>query len=164
MLKGDEWIDELSVDELREVSELVATNQTNEKIKEKLLSGQMVSKEEQIEFKRIFRDIFAKGGRQRFLKLIKDEIKDIPIDVKFNIAGKQLYSAEMVNKLNSVFRAVFANPQMLQNDALAELFNNILESAGLSPLNFASLVAPQETAQPIQPAQAPEPIGLPTPA
>lgn len=138
---GDEWIDELSVDELKEVAEMVATKESNRRIKKSILSGKLVSKEEQAQMKQIIKEEFAKGGRQKFIRIMKDEFKNIPLDVKFNIAGKQTYQADMVNKLNSIFRAVFANPQILQDDGMAELFNNILESAGLSPVNFASLTA-----------------------
>lgn len=143
MLAGDEWVEELSVDELREIANLVLTKKANERFKKSILSGKPVSKEDQDEFKRVFLETFAKGGQKRFLELVKDEIKDIPIDVEFNIAGKQAYQAEMVNKLNSIFRAVFANPAMLQNEGVAELFNNILESSGISPIKFSTSVQQQ---------------------
>ena len=119
--------------------------------KEKMLNFEEVTAEDQVAFKQMFREMVLKGGRKRFLKLVKDELKDIPIDVEFNIAGKQAYQAEMVSKLNSVFRAVFANPAVLQSEGMAELFNNILESAGLSPVSFAGL-----TQAPAQPQQMPQ--------
>lgn len=150
MLMGDKWIDELSIDELREVAEIVATKETNQKIKKGMIEeGKLMSKEEQEVLKQTIRESFAKEGPRRFMELVEDELKDIPIDVDFNIAGKQAYQAELVNKLNSVFRAVFANPAMLQNEGMAELFNNILESSGLSPINFAKFISqPVEQAQP----------------
>lgn len=148
--RGDEWIDELSVDELKEVAQMIATKQTNKRIKEAAIQGKIISKEEQQELKRFVGEEFSKGGSQRFLKIVEKEFDNVPVDVKFNIAGKQAYQAELVNKLNSVFRAVFANPQMLQNDGVAELFNNILESAGLSPINFANFSMPQEATQPTE--------------
>jgi hypothetical protein len=161
MLKGDEWIDELSVDELREVAERVVTNEMNQRIKESIIGGKLITKEEQEEMRNVLKEAFTKQGRKRFLKLVENELKDIPIDVDFNIAGKQAYQAEMVNKLNSVFRAVFANPQMLANDAVAELFNNILESAGLSPINFAQFNSqPVEQPQPTEPQQDVAPVAV----
>lgn len=162
MLKGDEWVEELTADELREIAEVIIENETNAKLKQKLLSGVIPTDEEQAMFKEVIKSQFAKGGNRRFLKLVRDELKDIPIDVEFNIAGKQAYQQEMVNKLNSVFRSIFANPAILQAPGIGELFNNILESAGLSPIKFAALMQPQP--QMAQPQMAPAPNIAPEPA
>lgn len=167
MLKGDQWVDELTVDELAEISEIAATKELNKKIKQAMINGEVMTLEEQQQFKQLFKEGFTKQSRRRFLEIMKDEFKNLALDVEFNIAGKQAYQAEMVNKLNSVFRAVFANPQILQNDAMGELFNNILESAGLSPINFAKFTMQQSQQTPQQPAQTPQgvveqPVAQPT--
>lgn len=154
--KGDIWVDELSLDELMEVAERTATKVSNKKVVDKILSGVMVSPQERDLLRQIVKDEFMKGGRQRFLEILKGEFKNIPLQVKFSIAGKQKNMAEMVSKLNSVFRTVFANPAILQMPGMGELFNDILEQSGLSPVDYSKLTTPAEqTGQPTDPSQAP---------
>lgn len=142
MAKGDNWLDELTVEELQEVADRVVTKEVNERIKEKILSGSIVTPEERDVLAQTIKESFLKGGKKRFLKIMKDEIKDIPLDVRFNIAGKQKNLYDVVNKLNAIFRTVFANPAVLQSPGMSELFNNILESSGFSPIDFTSLSQP----------------------
>jgi len=145
--KGDKWLDELSLEELQEVAEKVATNQSNAKLIEMVLSGKKPTDRDKETMKMLIKDEFMKGGKKRFIKVMKDEFKKLPVKIKFNIAGKQKNLAEYVSKLNAIFRQVFANPAILQAPGMAELFNNILESSGISPINFSSLTMPQEAPQ-----------------
>lgn len=142
MARGDEWIEELSVDELKDVAEKVATQEANKKLKESLLEGNIPTEEEKQLIKETVKSSFMKGGKDRFLRLVKDEIKSIPLDVKFNIAGKQKNQFEIVAKLNAVFRSIFANPAILQEPGMEELFNQIMENSGFSPISFSSLAKP----------------------
>ena len=159
--KGDEWLDELSLDELEEVANRISINESNDRIKNEILNGNAVTPEEQALLISFIKDNFKKGGKKKFIKIMKDEFKDLPIDVKFNIAGKQKDLYNVVNKLNAVFRTVFANPAVLQNPGMSKLFNEILESSGFSPIDFTSLTSPQEQ-QMMQPQQGPQ-MGQPSP-
>lgn len=149
--KGSRWLDELALDELQDVAERVATSKTNKRIKEMTLAGKMLTRQEMDTFKSVVREEFAKGGEKRFLEIVKDEFKDLAMDVKISIAGKQEALFETVAKLNSVFRAIFnpAGMQALQADPAAQkLLNEILEKSGLNPINFAG--------QPVKPAPVQE--------
>ena len=82
-----------------------------------------------------------KGGSKRFLEIIKDEFSKLPMDVEISIKGKQKNMAETVSKLNSVFRTLFvpgAIQAVQQNKGLSDLLNDILESSGMSPVNFGT--------------------------
>lgn len=149
--KGDKWLDELSVDELREVADMVAISSSNEQIIDMVLSGREVVKEQQDLLIKLIKEDFLKGGKKRFIQAMKGEFKKLPLKLNFNVAGKQKNIAELVSKLNGVFRTVFANPQLLQAPGMSKLFNEILEHSGLSPIDFAGLTAQQ----PPQPPQAP---------
>ena len=160
LMKGDEWLDELSLDELQEVAEKVSINQSNKRIKELVLNGKMVTPEEAQIMKELIKEQFMKGGQKRFLKIMKDEFKKLPLKLKINVAEKQTNLTENIAKLNNIFRAVFTpqGVQMLQsNQGLAELFNDILESSGLSPINYASLTTPIKS--PLQPNDLKAPAG-----
>ena len=157
--KGDEWLDELSIDELREVADRVAINTSNQRIKEAILSGKTVSKEQQDLLISIIKEDWIKSGKSHFIKIMKDEFKKIPIKVKFNVANKQKDMIDRVQKLNSIFRTIFANPAILQNEAMAKLFNNIVEASGLDPIDFSSFTKAIPTEQPqVQPQQVEAPL------
>lgn len=150
--KGHKWLDELSLGELQELAERISTKRTNQKIKERLLSSkQMLSKQEVEEMRGLLKQQVMQGGEKRFIEIVKDEFDDLPMDIQVNIANKDVNTAEMLNKLNSVFRTVFtpgALQAIQQNEGLGELLNEILETAGLSPVNFANVTNQQE--QPMQ--------------
>ena len=142
--KGWKWLDELTLDELQYVAERVSTKAVNEKIKKMVLSGKMPNEQEMEMFKSVITEGFMKEGEKRFLEIIKDEYQNLPMDIEISIKNKQKNMVEMVQKLNSVFRTLFTPGavQMLQsNKGLASLLNNILETSGLSPVNFGSITA-----------------------
>ena len=152
--KGSKWLDTLSLEELQEVAEKVSISGSNERIKKMVLSGKMVSKEEADTFRQVMKEDFIKGGEKRFIEILKDEFKDLPMDVEIDIAGKQADLADRVTKLNAIFRSVFtpAGIQVLQTEpAAGKILNQILEASGLSPVNFSGIVSP------LQPKQLPAP-------
>ena len=153
--KGSKWLDELSLKELQDIAEKVSVKEANKRIKRMVLAGKKLTQEEADQFRAVIKEEFMKGGEKRFIEILKDEFKDLALDVEINIAGKQKNLAENVSKLNSIFRAVFTpqGVQMLQqNTGLGELLNEILEKSGLSPVNFTSI-----TSQPVQAPKATAP-------
>lgn len=163
--KGMKWLDDLSLDELQEVADKTADNAFNKFVKEKILNGESVDNEMLDQMKKTYKDVFMKAGSKRFLEAVKDELKDLPTDVEISISNKQKNMAEVVSKLNSVFRTLFT-PGAIQaiqaNKGLSDLLNNILEAGGLSPVNFASFYSqmnqpmPQQTQPQMMPQQMPQ--------
>lgn len=154
--KGSKWLDDLSLQELQEVADKVSTQQSNKRVKELILSGKLVTEEERQAFQEMIKQEFMKGGSKRFLEAVKDELKDLATDIEITISNKQKNMAEVVSKLNAVFRTLFT-PGAIQaiqaNKGLSDLLNNILETGGLSPVNFASFTQPQMS--PMQPQMSP---------
>lgn len=148
MAKGDKWLEDLTVEELKAVVNQVSINRTNSQVAEMVASGKDVTKDQQDLLVQLVKDELAKGGKTQFLEIMKGELESIPLEVDFNIAGKQKNLYDVVNKLNGVFRTVFSNPGVLQAPGMSELFNNILEFSGFSPIDFTSLSLP--------PAQGPQ--------
>lgn len=151
--KGDEWIDELTLEELQEVAEVVSTTTTNDKIKNLIISGKMPTQQEMDLFKEVVKQEFMKGGKKRFMQIMKDEFAELPLEADFSIAGKQKNMAEVVSKLNAIFRGIFANPAILQMKGMSDLFNQILENSGFSPIDFSSLTKAPEQQQGGQPSE-----------
>jgi len=152
MNKGDQWMEELSLDEMKDIAEKIADKQTNDRIKKLILSGKVVHPEEIEIFRSQFKELWMKGGNKRFFKIIKDEMKDIAIDVKINIKNKQKNLVEEADKIVNFMRAIIASPVLLENEGFADLMNQVIENYGLNPVSFQGI---GQLAQAPQPAEAP---------
>jgi len=156
--KGHKWLDKLSIDEIEEISEAVIIKGTNSRVKKLALTGQMVSEQERQRFKELEREKLQKNEKM-FIESLKDEFKDLKMDIEINILGKNKNLAETVSKLNSVFRTLFtpgAVQVLQQNPEMGRLLNEILELSGLSPVQYGRFKG-QEQPDPTNP-----PINLPT--
>jgi len=143
MRSGYEWIDDLSVDELQATVKNVVENETNDKIKKNMIDGKLMTMEEIEQYKALVEEAHMSKST-KFLKLLEDELEDIPMDIKINVAGRQKDLSKMTDKLTNIFREVISNPQVLQDNNAKKVFNEILETSGLSPINFqvSKVVAP----------------------
>lgn len=150
--KGSKWLDELSLAELQDVAEKITTKQSNDKIKEMVLNGELPAQEEIDQFRITLKEVFMKGGNKRFLEIIKDEFAGLPTDVEISIKGKQKNLAEVTSKLNSVFRTLLT-PGVIQavqqSEGLSDLLNQIFESVGFSPVNFGTITGQQMQQLPV---------------
>lgn len=143
MNKGQKFVDELSLDELMEIADNVSVQYANDKLKEKMLpknakDAKVMTKEERTTLESLIKEQFMKGGRKRFIEVLKDELKTLPIDVYMNVAGKQKDLVKMADGLTNIFRQVVANPSILAMPGMGKLFNEIVEYSGFSPLDFTS--------------------------
>lgn len=155
MNKGQKFIEELSVDELQEIADNIATVYANKKIKEKMLpknakDAEAMTSQQQEELRTLLKEQFMKGGQKQFIEVFKDELQSLPIDVQVNIAGKQKNLAKMADGLTNVFRQVISNPQVLTIPGMGKLFNEIIEASGFSPLNFTALTKAQLGEKPVE--------------
>jgi hypothetical protein len=160
--KGQKFLADLSFEEMETIGQQVVDNVVNREIKEKILNGQNLQPEEIEALRLMAREEFMKDNK-KFIEILKGELNDAPLAIKINIAGKQHDLARQVDKLVNVFRQIAAAPQILDDPRMAKLFNQILESSGLSPIDFGSFKRPdaQQMGQPqmgqAQPVASTEP-------
>ena len=169
--KGKKFLASLTTEELSWVSKQVATNKANRRIKEMVLAGKIVTKEEQDFLIKTYRDDFLKKGNKQLLEILKDEFEDIEVRIGINVAGKQKDLVQLSDKVLSIFQFIFQNPQgfqqAMQIPALAKSFENILEFGGMNISDFSTLI--DQSQIPAAPQQAvpspvsPQPLAL-TPA
>ncbi len=156
MNKGLEWVDELSLEDMQDLSERVMTNVFNNKIKEVFLSGQIITKEELAPLQEQFKKEFAKSSK-KFLKIAKGEFTKLPLVVKINVAGKQKDLARMASGLTNIWRTIFTNPQgfvqTMQIPGASKAFNQMLEASGMNQMDFSQMPAQQAVPSPMQPNQ-----------
>lgn len=152
IVKGDKFMVELSMDELQDVMEKISTNFARRRMKDKVLNGEDLLPDEELLLKDEFQQEFAKGGRKRFLEILKDEFKDEELEVRTNIAGKQKNLSQFTDKLVNFVRQVIAVPGIKQDPDLVRLTNEVLEASGLSPISYGlrAQQLPQEQQTPQQ--------------
>lgn len=159
MNKGQKFIAELSLDELQQVAEAVVTNSVNDMIKEKLLEGKLITNDERDAVTALMKQEFMKGGTKRFHEILKNELEEIPIDVFMNVASKQKNQVGLVEKLSNFLRGVLTLPFVQSDPAnAAKVVNTMLESSGISPINFTF-----NNAKGTQPVPGQSPLSTPSP-
>ena len=159
---GKEFLAKLDLEELHQVADALADCEANRIIKESLLKGILLDNQLVETIKAKVKENFMKGGDQRFLEILAGELKGLELDVQVNIVGKQANLAQVTDKLTNVFRTILANPAILQNPPMAKLFNEILESSGLSPVDFYGFQVPQQQLAQPQPQQVQNPTERPS--
>jgi hypothetical protein len=154
--QGFRFLSTLSLDELQWVRERVVDNLTETRVKEIVFDGGMVTNQDREMFKTLIAEQFKKKGNKHFIEALAGEFQNTPLAVKVSVAGKSKDLAQMTEKLVNVFRTIVTNPAILQNPAMAELFNKIIEASGLDPVDFSDFEIPPEQAQPTgRPEQTP---------
>ena len=154
IMQGQEFFATLTASEMQWVSERVVDNQVNNRVKEMILSGELVTpviKEAIIEEEK---RKFSKNGNKRLLKILKDEFKGVDIKMGINIAGKQKNLSILSDKILAIFQFILSNPQgfqqVMQMEGMGSAFNDILEFSGVSAVDFTNLATipqPQEQQQ-----------------
>lgn len=142
IVKEQTFMEELSADELAWVVDKVMTQKSNEFKKRMIMGLQDIDDDIVSLYAEKVKEDVMKQGSKRFFKIFKDEMKDLPIKVMTNIAGKQKNLALMTDKLVNVLREIVRNPSIRQDPEAIKLFNQILESSGLNPMNIVAQAAP----------------------
>lgn len=150
--RGKKFLATLSSDEMVWLSERIATNRAAKQQIEDILSGRLP--EDFATLKERFRQEFVQGGNERFIEILKDELRGVELKVKINIAGKQADLSLLTDKLVNVLRQYLAAPQLRQDPVANKLLNKILEASGISPIDFAEVA----TSLPPIPETATRPI------
>lgn len=156
MNKGQKFSEELSLDELEEISKSIVQNIVNGKLKKALINGEILTPEAQQLMEETTRKEFMKGGTRRFFEVIEGELKELPVEVMVNVNGKQKYMAQNADKLTNIIRFVLENAGTVsQVPGVGKAINELLEDSGMSPINFAEITTPSimKDTQPAKPLQ-----------
>ena len=139
-----EFSEDLSLSERQEIAEKIATN----KVESMKRTGDLIFEEDAQKEKEKIKNSIMNKGSKFFLKSIKDELKDLPVKVKINIAGKQKYLAQNADKLSKLISNILANYQAFATiPGLGSAYNQLIESSGLNPIDFSQITKalPMET-------------------
>lgn len=140
MNKGITFSDELTMEEMTEIGETIARNEVGNDIKEMILNGKIPPPDIREQLMKVKLDNFRQGGNRKFMEVVKNELKDLPLDVLINIKGKQRRMIENADKITKVIQAILANPGAIsQVPGVGSAFNQLLEESGMSPIDFSAV-------------------------
>lgn len=156
--KLDEMTGEFTDEELDMVSDLLADYHAETAAKDSILSGKMFTEEDKQNVRSDVKAQSLKAGKRRSLKIPKRFFTD-DFNVDVVTTGEQKNKAVVLETLYNIFQVVAQNPQALQDPMLSRLFNQIIETAGVSPALFkasgsAPLSTPAALPERIAPAEA----------
>ncbi len=155
---GKEFSEELTLEEMKEIGEVISDNMANQKIKEMILdSGTVPSAEEMAIFKEVYLEQFMKEGNRKFMKVMKDELSKIPVKVKVNVAGKQRYMAQNADKLSKLITTFLGTGVPIS--VFSKQINELLEESGMSPVNFSEVIKSTQQAPEGQAKEIESPVG-----
>jgi hypothetical protein len=167
--EGTTFLSELSMDELQFVTDSLLSVEIERAKKEYVLSnaGQAMPPELEQLYAQQVMDAFKKKGNKHFIEILKGEFKGTKLGVKVSIAGKSKNLGKATDAVVNILKFAFSNPQgfalTMQIPGMSASFNQIIEYAGLSPVDFSGIskIAQQQMAQPQQAPQEMQPQGQP---
>lgn len=136
-----ELVGEMTPDEAQIVAGLIADFQTNQKVKDAILSGQVVTQAGMEAMKQSLLGAHVKAGTKRKFKFPKQFFQaDYNVDV--NMTGEQKDNQKMLTGIFQIFGVVGQNPNILTDPRMASLFNEAMELLGVSPALMSGKSAP----------------------
>ncbi len=153
---GKTFSEELTLDEMQEISDAIARKRVKDKEVEVIFSGGVVTQESRDAAMQFEKEKFMKGGKRGFFKALENELNDIPVSVMVNIKGKQKNMAQNADKLTNIIRTIMANPAAIQQiPGLGKTFNELLEDSGMSAVDFTQITtASKQVAAPTIPTES----------
>ena len=148
---GKTFSEELTLDEMVEIGENIAKNKVEEKLKEVIFNGGVITQEMKDTLIAQEMEEFKKGGNRKFFEIVKGELNKIPLNVMVNIKGKQRSMAQNADKITNILREIMKNPQAFQQKGIGKAVNQLLEESGMNPIDFSGVTMAQPS--PMQPAQ-----------
>jgi hypothetical protein len=152
---------EFSPEELKAIDDSFANYEATMKMKESILSGKPVYAEDYSKLVQETKDLLMKAKDKRFLDIPKGQYKNWKPKVTILTTGEQKNKAVILESLNNVLMTAAKAPQVLTDPTLSKVFAKILEisGSGISPISLG--MGATMTAQPTEPAPAPNMPELP---
>jgi hypothetical protein len=131
-----------SFEELKLIDERFSIYNANQRAKEEILSGKILSNENYEQFIEEYLAFISQTGNERYIKVPKDYFKDFNKNITIDITGESRNKQTMLQSLDNVLAKISANPTLLQDPNAIQILNEMLELTGVK--FFPKPVAPQQ--------------------
>ena len=152
---GKKFLSSLSMEEMQTVSENIVILKTNKyKINYILGHGGEAPTPEMVEiYENSAKESFMKDSN-KFIEILKDELKGAKVNIKINVAKKQNDLTAMTDSLAGIIKQALStyDPNtksftIFDDPRMSKLFNQMLEYSNMSMIDFNSY-KPKQTNQP----------------
>ena len=134
----------------------------NQKIKEDILSGNLVNNLDLADIENQIRGGLSQQGNQRFIKpsdipdkTWKEYFKDLEWVVEVEITPEQSNKEVILTTLTTVLQSIASNPAVLTDPNMKMLFGKILEQTGaVSAIEVSQMTAPQQQPANVAPVES----------
>jgi hypothetical protein len=136
------------------IDKTFATFEANNRIKEAILSGSIISPEEYYSGIQNIQDFLAQTGSRRFIDIPSKYFDDLLNNLTVDITGESRNKAATLQSIDNILAKVAQNPVILQDPNLSKLFNQAVELSGIDfiPSQPQTQSKIQPTSIPTQPA------------
>ena len=140
IVKGKEFLSELSSEEMEYVLRKVPRNRATKRQWEDVLSGRIPG--ELAVYEEEEKQRLLQNGNKQTLKILKDEFRNVKMKVKIRVSSKQKDMAGFVEKLGNILRQFWTLPPEVRNDPTTQhIMNQLLEASGLSAASMGGLTS-----------------------
>jgi len=139
---------DFSPNELQAIDKSFSTYHTNDRIKQGILEGNIMTQEQYDEVFQFYTQLLKEDGKRRYIDIPKGYFSDFEDKLTVDITGETRNKQTTLQTLDNILAKISANPMLLQDPNLANLLNEILEVSGI---NFIPII-PQT--QPVQTEKA----------
>ena len=137
-------VSDFSPEELDWIDEAYANERANNQAIDIMLSGRVLTRTKLTQIVEEEKAKLAKTGSARYLDIPDNFYDDEESSVDVITTGEQQNKGVILETLSNLLLNVAQNPALLQDPTMRRLFNKIIETSGLSPIEFQ---APQQTTQ-----------------
>jgi len=122
---------EFSPDELKIIDTAFSNYETNNRVKESILSGKIVTSEEYDKAIDAFSQFIGQDGKRRYIDIPKDYFKDYEDDVTIDITGESRNKQATLQTIDNIMSKI-SNPALLQDPNFMGLLNEQIELSGIN--------------------------------
>lgn len=137
---------EFSAQELSEIDKAFSVYNVNDIVKKNLLNGKVTTQEEYDEMILAITELQRVNGKRRFLDIPEGYFKDFKPKVYLNVTGENKDKKAMQANIFAILGQIQANPSILQDPNLLQLFNQLLDLTGVNfyPIPVPNTTVPEE--------------------
>lgn len=138
--KAHTLVDDFSKDELDQIDEAYINSLIKKELEKAVKNGEIVDPIEIEQQKQEAMQKLAKTGSHRYLDVPQGFYDDIKVKVDIVTTGEQQNKQATLESLSNILQTVAANPAILQDPVLSDIFYSIVETAGagISPVTLSA--------------------------
>lgn len=120
-----------SSDELAQIDKAFTTSKANQEIKNKILSGKIVSQADYDNSVLAYQELLNVDGKRRYIDVPKNYFSNFKAKGTIDPTGEKRKKDALLQSLFTIMTQISSNPAILSDPNLLQIFNQMIELSGL---------------------------------